>query len=101
MRKHSPESIISPIFNKKIGADDFYVDSLKWTNSMYSINEQLYTKNFTGFNDMVLIREAIINKPFKLYQILFKLSYNPIQILSSLGYSKIYDCGSVSGFDKT
>lgn len=93
----------SNMWSGKIGVDGYY--SLCWLSS-YSAEEidgQIYNRNYTDGQDMfILIRKEIVNHPFMIvYEEaygLYKLDYDPRDVLTTQTFSKVYDCGSVSGF---
>ena len=66
------------------------------------ISNQLWAQDFTDSQDMlVLIRNEIVVNPFMIgIWAPFRLDYNPREALTDQGFSKVYDCGSVSGFIK-
>lgn len=63
-----------------------------------SLDECLHTGEFEHNRSIIVIREEIVNNPFRIYGQPFKLNYNPKQSLNEQYFSKIYECGSVSGF---
>ena len=76
---------------------------VNYYNMSYSRIKSLDTSLITGEferngNIIVVIREEIVDKPFRLFGQPFKLNYDPRQSLNEQGFSKIYDCNSVSGF---
>jgi hypothetical protein len=96
----------SNMWNGKIGVDSYY--SLLWLPSFLAekidrqsaeeIDIQLYNRNYTDCQDMfILIRKEIVNHPFGVGY-LYKLDYDPRDVLTTQTFSKVYDCGSVSGF---
>jgi hypothetical protein len=89
----------SRIWNGTIGADAHYSD-LRWSSySIEDISEQIYDRNYTQDQNMfVLVREEVVDNPFILFQVVYKLDYDPRNTLTEQGFDKVYDCGSVSGF---
>jgi hypothetical protein len=89
---------MSQIWNKKVGVDTYYAE-LQWQQyQVEDISEQIYNRNYTDSQDtLVAIREEIVNHPFLLYGT-YKLDYDPRESLTTQGFSRVYDCGSVSGF---
>jgi hypothetical protein len=96
----------SNMWNGKIGVDSYY--SQLWLPSFLGeridrqsaeeIDIQLYNRNYTDCQDLfILIREEIVNHPFMI-DYLYKLDYDPRDVLTTQTFSKVYDCGSVSGF---
>ena len=48
---------------------------------------------------VILVREEIVKHPIAWGAgVIHKLNYDPRQLLTGEGFSKVYDCGSVSGF---
>lgn len=88
----------SELWNKTIGGDLYYADGAATLGyNTTSICEQLYIKNFTKSDDVLLsIREEIITKPFWLFTTIYKLDYDPKQMLMEQKYSRVYDCRSVT-----
>lgn len=99
---------VSNIYNGAIGSDwyVYYVCDLRCLpnldNEIKDISEQLYTQDFSDCQDMfVLIREEVIQHPFNASgRGKFRLNSDPQEALTQEGFSKVYDCGSVSGFFK-
>jgi len=91
--------------SNKIGADWYIGDHgaipVLHAN-VVDIGEQIYLRDFSHLNDtLILLRKEIIQQPFKIYsEGVYRLTYDPRQSLAEQGFSKIYDCGSVSGFIK-
>jgi len=65
-----------------------------------SIQSCLLTKDFSQCsNQMLLIRNEVVAHPIGTGAgTIYKLNYDPRQVLTEQGFSKVYDCGSVSGF---
>ncbi|MCW4045024.1 MAG: hypothetical protein NWE94_05850 [Candidatus Bathyarchaeota archaeon] len=96
----------SNIWGGTIGVDSYY--ALYWFQSFLpnilnrqltkEIDTQLYNKNYSDCQGMfVLIREQVVDHPFGVGY-LYKLNYDPRDVLIANSFSKVYDCGSVSGF---
>lgn len=91
-----------------ISSDDDYFTSqsssilLNYYNVNHSkiipLENSLLTRKFDDAGSIIVIREEIVNKPFRLSGQPFKLNYDPKQVLEEQDYSRIYDCTSVSGF---
>jgi hypothetical protein len=65
-----------------------------------SLDPYLIKGEFTYENGITIIREEIVDKPFRSFGQIYKLHYNLIQKLDEQGFSKIYDCNSVFGFSR-
>jgi len=63
-----------------------------------SLDSSLLTGEFSPGGGTIVIREEIVNRPFRLFGQPFKLNYDPKQVLENQGFSKIYDSNSVFGF---
>lgn len=95
----------STFYNGEIGIDTYGVRPLQLilapNNEISGIDKALASRGYGGCQNMlVLIREEVANRPFKCYQAIYELPYEPRQALEKQGFSKVYDCGSVSGFIK-
>jgi len=96
---------VSNIYDGKIAGDRNYADLSylpELDGRIVDISDQLYTRDFTHSQDMlVLIRKEIVVNPLKILGLApFRLDYDPRQALTEQGFSRVYDCGSVSGFVK-
>ena len=90
---------ISKIWSKKVGVDSYYSVIRHSSYLMEDISVQIYNRNYSDCQDMfILIREEVVNHPFMLIHLTYKLDYDPREVLTSQGFSKVYDCCSVSGF---
>lgn len=93
----------SNAYDGEIGIDGYSIrlDWLRSNGEMLSIDKQLVSQDYTDSKDtFVLIREEIVHHSFKCYGDTYKLLYEPSQALATQGFSRVYDCGSVSGFIK-
>ena len=63
-----------------------------------SLDTSLFIGKFEHNVSTIVIRQEIVNNPFRLFGQPFKINYDPRQSLNEQGFSKIYDCNSVSGF---
>jgi hypothetical protein len=80
---------------------DEYFSSSQQNRGMNTraFDDNLYSENMSGLDsDTVLIRDAILNRPFKIFSNLFRLDYNLRNRLEFLDFSRIYDDGSVQGY---
>ena len=61
--------------------------------------ENVYSRDYLILKDhIILIREETVGKPFKLFTSIYKLEYDLNVELDGLGFSRIYDCNSGSGY---
>jgi len=90
---------VSSMQNRTMGVDTYYSD-LRWSAyPMEDISWEIYMRNYSNCQDMfILIREDIVNYPLHMISYTYKLHYDPRETLTIQGFSKVYDCGSVSGF---
>jgi len=90
---------VSSVWSGIIGVDEYY-SNLWWSSfQARNISEQIYSRNYTGCQNMfVLIREEVVNHPMIILGARCKLDYDPRETLIDQGFSRVYDCGSVSGF---
>lgn len=92
---------VSNMWNNTIGVDGYYSELRTSLYSVKGINREIAYVNYTDCQDMfVLIREEIVNHPFLLSYV-YKLDYDPRDVLAAQTFSKVYNCGSVSGFVNT
>ncbi len=93
---------ISTIYNETIGIDWYYGHLFRYQlDSKYiSIDNSLDTGDFRMLSDiMIIIREETMNHPlFRPYQSPLNINYNPFLTLEEQNFSRIYNCGSVSGY---
>jgi len=95
---------ISKIYNGTVGTDWYYAHLLIYiydTNYAF-IDNSLDTGDFRVLPEMmIIIREETMNHPlFMPFQTILTLNYNPFIALEEQNYSRIYNCGSVSGYLK-
>ncbi len=94
---------ISIIYDGTIGSDKYveYFYTFQFNRKFMSIDDSLYSRDFTDLQGvLVLIREEILEYPFQFRQGTYSLSYDPHVILNNQNYSRIYNCGSASGYLK-
>lgn len=61
--------------------------------------QQIYAEDYLGLGDhIILVREAIVGRPFKIFSSIYKLDYDLSGKLEGLGFSQIYDSNSGSGY---
>jgi hypothetical protein len=92
---------VSNMWNRTIGVDGYYSELRTSLYSVKEINREIAYKNYTNCQGMlILIREDIVKHPLLLSYV-YKLDYDPRDVLTSQTFSKVYDCGSVCGFVDT
>ncbi len=96
---------VSNMYNGKIAGDCIY--SLlgrlpELAGKVVTMCDQLYSRDFTECSDkLVLIRKEIVINPLNIAGLApFRLDYDPNQALSEQGFSRVYQCDTVSGFVK-
>lgn len=95
---------ISTIYNGRVGTDKYYNHLFRYqleTKYEY-IDNSLETGDFRILTDiMILIRKEAVNHPTpRRYKSHLSINYNPFLKLEKQNFSRIYDCGSVSGYLK-
>jgi hypothetical protein len=61
--------------------------------------QQIYTDDYLSLGDhIILVREVIVGRPFKIFSSIYKLDYDLSGKLEGLGFSQIYDSNSVSDY---
>ena len=61
--------------------------------------QQIYAEDYLSLGDhIILVREAIVGRPFKIFSSIYKLDYDLNVKLDGLGFSRIYDSNSGSGY---
>ena len=64
-----------------------------------SFCQNIYSEDYLSLrDDIVMVREAIVGRPFKIFSTIYKLDYDLNGKLERLGFSKIYDSNAVSGY---
>lgn len=83
-----------------IKTDEYFSSSLQNRRiNTLAFDENLYSGDLEGLDsNTVLIRDAILNKPFKIFSNIFRLDYNIQNRLDALAFSRIYDDGAVQGY---
>jgi len=91
------------VWSKKIGTDTYYfkcMSSLSYSTE--DISEQIHSEDYSVCQDMyVLVRKEIMTNPFRVGAYTYRLEYDPEKALDAQIFSRVYDCGSVSGFVKS
>ena len=93
--------IISKIWNGTIGGDWFSHDpyDFQFNREFVSIDDSLYTGNFSDFQDiLIIVREDIWNRP--LTSDMLRLKNDPYIALEEQKFSRIYNSGSAKGYLK-
>lgn len=62
------------------------------------LDNYLLQGQFNISEKTIILRNVIVDKPFRLFGQPFKLNYNPKQVIENQGLSNIYNCKSVYGF---
>jgi hypothetical protein len=85
------------IFNRTMSMDTYYTEVGYLGQNVSDISKNLYTKRFERSDNLILIRSEIIDHPFDSSVGNIRLEYNPRCLLENYGFSRVYDCGSVTG----
>jgi hypothetical protein len=98
---------VSTTCDGTIGVDNYYTAArnipgllTKSEDELEGISPYLLARDFNRcYCNMVLIREEVVAHPIGTGGgTVYRLNYDPRQFLAEQGFSKVYDCGSVSGF---
>ena len=64
-----------------------------------SFCQNIYSEDYLSLrDDIVMVREAIVGAPFKIFSSIYKLDYDMNGKLEEQGFSRIYDSNSGSGY---
>jgi len=98
---------VAAIYEGNIGVDQYY-GRAAWApelpiglkDRLENISRCILAKDFSQCScRIVLVRNEIVNHPIGTGAgTIYKLNYDPRHFLTEQGFSKVYDCGSVSGF---
>lgn len=94
---------ISIIWNRTIGSDwySIYFYDLQTNRESIIIDDSFYSRDFTDLQGvLLLIREEILSHSFKTGWDFHSLKYDLHVTLNNQNYSRIYNCGSASGYLK-
>lgn len=92
---------ISTVWNDTIKTDDYYAGSQSYEYKCEPFSNELYQNNTDELReDFVLLRKAIIGKPFKSFSTVANWDYNIESRLNKSLFSKTYNSGSVEGYLK-
>lgn len=85
-----------------IKSDRYFAGSQKFLHpQVSSFCQQIYLDDFLSLgDDIILIRKAIVGRPFKVFSSIYRLDYDLNVKLDGLGFSRIYDSNSGSGYQK-
>ena len=96
---------ILELTSRNITIDNGLVGHLKYNlqfpnDMIFSMQESLYTKDFSDYRDFVIIIRKEISQSAIVAGggSVVRLDYAPAQLLTDKGFSHIYECGSVSAF---
>ncbi len=83
-----------------IKTDEYLAGSQKFQYPQVSaFCQQVYSEDYLSLADnIVVIREVTIGRPFKIFSSIYKLDYDLNAKLEELGFSRIYDSNSGSGY---
>lgn len=97
--------LISTLTDRSAGpikTDEYLAGSQKFQYPQVSaFCQQVYSSDYLSLSDhIIVIREVTVGRPFKLFSGLYKLDYDLNVKLDGLGFSRIYDSNSGSGYLK-
>lgn len=87
-------------WNGPIKTDEYLAGSQKFQYPQVSaFCQQIYSKDYLSLRDhIVVIREVTVGRPFKFFSSIYILDYDLNAKLDELGFSRIYDSNSGSGY---
>lgn len=94
---------ISEIWNGTIGGDWYCHDpyAFQFNKEFVSIDDSLYTGNFSDLQEtLIIVRKEIWNQPLRVQRVLRMLKEDPCIALYKQNFSRIYDSGSLSSYEK-
>lgn len=83
-----------------VASDAYYLMLLPSPSGMLrrNLNTSFVTSDFGNREDrVVVIRQEVVEEPFYLPNV-YKLDYDPREVLRQQGFSRVYDCGTVEAF---
>ena len=93
---------ISKIYNERIGTDYLYTLLFRYQldTKIIRIGNSLETGDFRSLQEiMIIMREETMNYPIsRKHQGTLTINYDPFLALEEQNFSRIYNCGSVSGY---
>ncbi len=96
------ESITTLIdkWDGEIKTDEYLAGSQKFQYPQVSaFCQQIYSGDYLSLKDhIVMIRDATVGRPFKLFSNIYRLDYDLNVKLDELGFSRIYDSNAGSGY---
>ncbi len=83
-----------------IKTDEYFAGSQKFQYPQVSaFCQQIYSNDYLSLRDhIIVIREVTVGRPFKIFSSINKLDYDLNAKLGGLGFSRIYDSNSGSGY---
>lgn len=83
-----------------IKTDEYFAGSQKFQYPQISaFCQQIHSDDYLGLRDhIIVIREVTVGKPFKIFSSIYILDYDLNAKLDGLGFSRIYDSNSGSGY---
>ncbi len=87
----------------KISTDSDYANSFnlyfsrQYENLIYILDDSLYTQHFIHDNTLKIIRAMILDAPFRLHGVVWRISYDPLPLLN-LNFNRLYDNSEVIAF---
>lgn len=87
-------------WNGPIKTDEYFAGTQKFQNPQVSaFCQEIYSEDYLSLKEsIVVIREAVVGRPFKIFSSIYKLDYDLNEKLDGLRFSRIYDSNAVSGY---
>jgi len=65
---------------------------------LLSLDDSLYSGNFTRDGSIKIIRREIVDRPFCLARGIYRIDYDPNIVLTNSGFNKIYDSYAITAY---
>lgn len=97
--EHQAIQTVMQIWDGSVDVDTLYQSEQPANSRILIYDKHLLDKNFTSTQqDLLLSRQDIKHKTFLIFTIISILDYDLDHLLEQQNYSKMYDCGTVTGF---
>lgn len=92
----SAYTTIGDIWEGRLAVDPYTLNYFRFSD-MYTFEDQLLEEDFSSSDGVVIIRDNLVNEPLSLPGV-YKLSYDPRQVLEGQGFFQIYASNTVSAY---
>lgn len=90
---------MSNVWPNDIGVDKYYSSLGLLGYSTRNIETEMYEGNYSDCHSMlIMIRLEVVGHPIPFFSGIYRLDYDPREVLSSQHFSKVYDSYSVSAY---